>query len=223
LNLAATQTDKLIESLAARLQPVRPMHSPLLRALLWLAVVGAAGALLVLREGGAGIFMQRIALPRVAVENFATALTAICAIIAAFELSVPGRSPRWAVMPVPPLLLWLGASGLGCLQNGLSLHRTDGFAGESPHCFAFIALASVPLAAGLFWMLRRARPIAPLPVAALGTLGVAASAAFLLQFFHPFDVTLIDLTLHLAAIALVMLIGTLWRRPLLAAEQHRLS
>jgi hypothetical protein len=55
-------------------------------------------------------------------------------------------------------------------------------------------------------------------VAALGTLGVAASAAFVLQFFHPFDVTLIDLTLHLSAIALVMLIGTLWRRPLLAAD-----
>lgn len=215
------QTDKLIESLAARLQPVRPMHAPLLRALLWLAVVGAAGALLVLRAGAVGIFMQRIATPRVAVEQFATALTAVCAIIAAFELSVPGRSPRWAVMPLPPFLIWLGASGLGCLQNGLSLHRADGFAGESPHCFAFIALASVPLAAGLFWMLRRARPIAPLPVAALGTLGVAASAAFLLQFFHPFDVTLIDLALHLAAIALVMLIGTLWSRPLLTAEQQR--
>jgi hypothetical protein len=216
--LVAMQTDKLIESLAARLQPVRPMRSPLLRALLWLAVAGTAGALLVMREGGASTFMQRIAVPRVAVESFATAITAITAVIAAFELSVPGRSPRWAIVPLPPFLLWVGASGLGCLQNGLSLHRADGFAGESPHCFAFIAAASVPLAAGLFWMLRRARPIAPLPVAALGTLGVAASAAFVLQFFHPFDVTLIDLTLHLSAIALVMLIGTLWRRSLLAAH-----
>ncbi len=55
-------------------------------------------------------------------------------------------------------------------------------------------------------------------MAALGTLGVAATAAFTLQFFHPFDVTVIDLALHLAAVALVMIIGTLWRRPLLAAE-----
>jgi hypothetical protein len=212
------QTDKLIESLAAKLQPVRPMRSPLLRALLWLAVVGALGVVVVMHQGGVSIFMQRIAVPRVAVETFATALTALTAIIAAFELSVPGRSPRWAVAPLPPFLVWLGASGLGCLHNGLSLHHPDGWAGESPHCFAFIAAASVPLAAGLFGMLRRARPIAPLPVAALGTLGVAASAAFVLQFFHPFDVTLIDLALHLAAIALVMLIGTLWRRALLAAH-----
>jgi hypothetical protein len=77
---------------------------------------------------------------------------------------------------------------------------------------------SVPLALGLFWMLRRARPIAPLSVAALGTLGVAASAAFMLQFFHPFDVTVIDLSLHLAAIALVVLLGTMWRRPLLGVQ-----
>jgi hypothetical protein len=216
--LAAMQTDRVIVTLASQLQPVRRLRSPLLRALLWLAVVGAVGGVLIAREVGLGIFLQRIAVPRVAVEDFASALTAITAVIAAFELSVPGRSPRWAVLPVLPFLSWVGASGLGCLRNGLSLHGADGFAGDSPHCFAFIAGASVPLAAGLFWMLRRARPIAPLPVAVLGTLGVAASAAFMLQFFHPFDVTLIDLTLHLSAVALVMLIGTVWRRPLLAAD-----
>jgi hypothetical protein len=216
--LAARQTDSVIESLAAELQPVRRLHSPLLRALLWLVVVGAVGGVLIARTAGAGIFLQRIAIARVAVENFATAATAICAIIAAFELSVPGRSPRWALLPVLPLSVWLGVSGLGCLQNGFSLHHADGLAGESPHCFAFIAAASVPLAIALFWMLRRARPIAPLPVAALGTLGVAATAAFMLQFFHPFDITVIDLALHLAAIGLVIAIGTTWRRSLLAAD-----
>ena len=54
-------------------------------------------------------------------------------------------------------------------------------------------------------------------MAAFGTLGVAATAATLLQFFHPFDVTVIDLGFHVAAIALVMLVGTALRRPLLAA------
>jgi len=39
-----------------------------------------------------------------------------------------------------------------------------------------------------------------------------------LQFFHPFDVTVIDLALHLAAIGLVVLIGTALRRPLLDAS-----
>jgi hypothetical protein len=211
------QTDKLIESLAAQLQPVRRLRAPLQRALLWLVLVGAVSAVLIVREAHLGVFMQRMATPRVMVDCIATALTAITAIIAAFELSVPGHSPLWSALPLPPFLLWLGASGLGCLANGMSLHGAGGFAGESYVCFAFIAAASVPLAAGLFWMLRRARPIAPLPVAAMGTLGVAATAAFILQFFHPFDVTVIDLSLHLAAVALVILVGTAWRRKLLAA------
>ena len=212
------QTDQVIKSLAAQLQPVRRLPAPLLRALAWLLLVGCLGAAIIAHEVGLGLFMQRFAAPRVAVEDVATALTAVTAIIAAFEFSVPGHSPRWMLLPVLPLLAWLGASGMGCLSNGLSLHGAGGFSGDSPHCFAFIVGVSVPLALGLFWMLRRSRPIAPLPVAALGTLGVAASAAFMLQFFHPFDVTVIDLSLHLAAIALVVLIGTLWRRTLLAAE-----
>ncbi|MGH8232029.1 MAG: NrsF family protein [Steroidobacteraceae bacterium] len=211
------QTDNLIASLAQQLTPVRPMRAPMLRALLWLAVVAAVSTALIAHHTGLSIFMPRIAQPRVAVQCFATALTAITAIIAAFELSVPGRNPRWLWAPVAPLLLWLGASGLGCLQNGFSLHQPGGMAGDSPGCFGFIAGASVPLALALFWMLRRARPIAPLPVAALGTLGVAATAAFVLEFFHPFDVTVIDLTLHMAAVALVVLVGTIWRRALLAS------
>jgi hypothetical protein len=211
------QTDRLIESLAAQLRPVRRLPPPLLRALAWLSVVAALSVVLIVREAHLSIFMQRIATPRVAVECLATALTAITAVIAAFELSVPGHSAWWAALPLPPFLLWLAASGLGCLANGLGVYGAQGSAGESYSCFTFIAAASLPLAAGLFWMLRRAHPIAPMPVAVLATLGVAATAAFILQFFHPFDVTAIDLALHLAAIALVVLIGTAWRRRLLAA------
>jgi hypothetical protein len=43
-----------------------------------------------------------------------------------------------------------------------------------------------------------------MPVALLGGLGTAAAAAFLLQFFHPFAVTFIDLAIHLLSIALVV-------------------
>jgi hypothetical protein len=45
---------------------------------------------------------------------------------------------------------------------------------------------------------------------------VAASAAFLLEFFHPFDVTVIDLALHLAAVGVVMALGIGLRRRVLA-------
>jgi hypothetical protein len=205
-------TEQLIADLAGRLQPVTPLRSPAVRALQWLVVVALLSAALILRYADLAVFSHRIADTRLAVECAGTALTAITGILAAFELSVPGRSARWAALPAAPFLLWLGASGFGCLQDGVG-----GSAHESVHCFVFIAAVSVPLAASLLWMLRRARPIAPLPVAALGALGAAATAAFVLQFFHPFDVTVIDLALHLAAVALVVAALTLWRRPLLDA------
>jgi hypothetical protein len=211
------QTDQFIEQLASKLEPVQVLRSPALRALLWLAFVGAISAALIIGYAPSSA-LQRLAGPRVAIECLGTALTAITAIAAAFELSVPDRSPQWAWLPLPPFVLWLAASGLGCVRNGLSLRGPGGFAGDSPSCFTFITAASIPLAVALFWMLRRARPIDPLPVAAMGTLGVAATAAFILQFFHPFDVTVIDLALHLAAVGLVVLLGTSLRRPLLNAS-----
>jgi hypothetical protein len=213
------KTNQIIEQLAADLEPVRVLRAPWARTLGWLLVVGAVSTGLILRFAHLDTILPRLMTPRVAVESTAIALTAVTAILSAFELSLPDRSPRWAWLPVPPLLVWLAASGLGCLRNGMSLHGPAGFVGHSSHCFVFIAGASVPLAVALFWMLRRARPIDALPVAAVGTLGVAATAAFVLQFFHPFDITVIDLTLHLAAIGLVVLLGTAWRRNLLDASE----
>jgi hypothetical protein len=210
------QTDDLIESLAAQLQPVRRMSAPPLRALSWLAVVSAIGLVVIVRYANMSVFMHRMQVPRIALECVGSSLTALTAVFAAFELSVPGRSSRWAWLPLLPFLLWLGASGVGCLHNGSGLHETPG--AEGIPCFIFIAGVSVPLALALFWMLRRARPIAPLPVAIFGTLGVAAAAASLLQFFHPFDITVLDLAFHLAAVGFVILIGTSLRRPLLAAQ-----
>ena len=217
------RTDQLIEELSTGLTPVRALRAPALRALLWLTAVAVVGIVGIARFSQLPLILPRLADPRVTVECVATALTAVTAILAAFELSLPDRSARWAWLPLPSLLVWLGASGLGCLRNGLSLHEPEGFMGHSPHCFLFITGVSVPLAVALFWMLRKARPMDALPVAATGTLGVAATAALVLQFFHPFDVTVIDLALHVAAIGIVMLIGSLWRRALLDASPSRFA
>jgi hypothetical protein len=209
--------EQLIKSLTADLRPVRPLRPPALRAALWLTGAALVSALAVSLTVGVHIFAVRVAVPRVAWQCAGEALTAVSSVLAAFVRSVPGRSPRWALLPLPGCALWLGASGLGCLANGLGLegHR-GGSIGESLHCFVFILGASVPLAAALFAALRRAHPIDPLPVATLGTLGVAASAAFVLEFFHPFDVTVIDLALHLTAVAVVMALGIGLRRRVLA-------
>ena len=207
-------TEELIGSLAQGLAPVRPLPPPVVRALVWLSVAGLLVAGAVLQWAPLGVFMTRNAEPRLAVENAAALLTGITAIISAFYLSLPDRSSGWRYVPLPPLLLWIATSGLGCLNYGFGLGPPGDRLGESTHCFAFIVAVSVPLAVLFYAVLRRARPLEPLPVALTAALGVAALAAFVLQFFHPFDTTAIDLILHLAAVGAVVGIAALTRRVL---------
>jgi hypothetical protein len=216
--MSRPDTHELIAALAGGLRPVRRLRPPLRRAMLWLLLATLLAAWPLAHYADLPLFLARASEPRQTLELAATLLTGIVALAAAFALSVPGYSPRWALAPLPPLLLWLATSGYGCLENGWSAGGPGGLIGESGRCFGFIVLTSVPLAALLFWALRRARPITPLPVALSGALGVAALAAFLLQFFHPFDVTVIDLALHLAAVGVIALLAAALRRPLLGAS-----
>jgi hypothetical protein len=199
-----SDTDRLIMRLAAEAAPVRRLNPPLLRAALWLAAVAAVLAAAVLLFANLEVFARRAADPKLALELAFTLMTGVLAIIAAFELSLPDRAGAWALLPLPSLALWILTSGYACWRHWI-IRGPDGWAiGESAHCFRFILAVSVPLAVSLVPLLRRAAPLAPVRVAAVGGLGVAAIAAFALQFFHPFDVTFMDLAIHAAAVAVVV-------------------
>ncbi len=197
-------TERLIDRLVAEAAPVRRLRPPVLRALLWLLTVAALGAVAILLFSDLGVFARRAADPKLRLELIGTALTGILAVVAAFELSLPDRTPAWALLPLPPLLLWIASSGYACYRHWIVLGPGGWEIGESAHCFRFILAISVPLGVSLVLLLRRAHPLTPGRVAAVGGLGVAAIAAFLLQFFHPFDVTFMDLGIHGAAVAIVV-------------------
>jgi len=207
-------TEQLIDSLSRGLAPVRPLPPPARRALLWLGVVAVLIGVMVLRFADLAAFAARYAAPRLELEAVAILLTGITSVIAAFHLSLPDRSSLWRYAPLPPLALWIATSTLGCLQYGLGLGPPGHPAGESTHCFAFIVGTSLPLAILLYAVLRRARPLDPLPVALTAALGVASLAAFVLQFFHHFDVTAIDLAMHMAAVSCVVAVAGASRRVL---------
>jgi hypothetical protein len=210
------ETDKLIASLRHDLVAVQPLRPPAWRALLWLGMVSVLVLLAVWRYSDLAAMAQRVAEPRVALECVAALFTGVVSILAAFYLSLPDRSELWRFAPLPPLALWLAASGLGCLRNGIGLGPAGARLGESGGCFKFIVMVSVPTAVLLFLVLRRARPLQPLRVALCGALGVAALAAFVLQFFHRFEVTLVDLLMHALAMGVVVGAAALWRRGALA-------
>lgn len=215
--MTVRQTDALIDTLSATVSPVKHLAPPLTRAmaaLAGLALIGLIALLLLpnndpLAMRGTGGEMQA------GLELGAALLAGMLAVVAAFYLAIPGRSRTWLAVPLPALALWLGLSGLGCWRglvrngpSGLSLeHGVD--------CFAFIVAASFVLGLPLAWRLSRAAPIDPLPVAVLGGFGTAALSAFLLQFFHPFAVTFLDLAFHVLAVGVVILLASLLRRPML--------
>jgi Negative regulator of sigma F len=134
----------------------------------------------------------------------ATFLTGIAAVVAAFYLSLPDRSRFWMLLPLPPLVLWLASSGYGCYENWIADGPQGWRLGRSSDCFIFILTMSIPVGVALYLALRRALPLDPLRVMAVGGLGVAALAAAALQFYHPFDVTVVDLAVHVTAVLIVV-------------------
>ncbi len=213
-----TRTETLIDRLAADVSPVRPLRAPALRATLALAAIGLVAGLAVAVLGDVDGLRQRYAGREtlLVLEMAAMLATAMLAIVAAFFVSIPGGSKRWLAVPIPSFAAWLMLSGLGCYYDLIGDGGGEGHAGESADCLLFIAATSAVLAPLLIWRLARARPIDPLPVALLGGLGVAATSAFVLQFFHPFAVTFVDLAVHLAAILIVVAALGLINRRILA-------
>ncbi len=199
-------TDLLIDQLATDLRPVRRLRPPALRALGWLALVAALGVGMALRANLPSIEQRLTAFPDMWLAVCGSVLTAILAALACFEVSVPDRSRLWALLPLPGLLLWLGASGMGCLRDTVvpGTHvATMSVAAED--CLPFILGVSLPLSVVMVLMLRRARPLRLELVSGLGGLAAAAAAASLLWMVHPYDATAADLAMHTLAVLLVVL------------------
>jgi hypothetical protein len=106
--------------------------------------------------------------------------------------------------PLPAAVLWVGASGLGCMRGALLPGTHVAATGETLDCLLFIVGLSVPLAAALMVMLWRGYSLAPPLTAAMAGLASAAAAATLLNFFHPFAVAAADLFVHGIAVLIVV-------------------
>jgi hypothetical protein len=193
----------LIGELAGDLTPVRRLASPWLRALLWLGVVAlVALALIIIREIFAWYGSAHDD-PWVVPGALASGATSILAAIAAFQLSLPDRSDRWALLPLPGFIVWVGLNGFGCLAS-LSDPAVQGNVPLFFTCISVIFALAIPLSAAMILMLRRARPLRPLPVAILGGLAVSAAGATLLVLVHPHDSAVLDLASHTIAVVVVV-------------------
>ncbi len=196
--------DRLIRGLAADLKPVRRLPPPLLRALAWLAAVGATAVALAAFADLNAVWQRIAAAPDLWLAVCGSAATGILAAVAAFELSLPDAPRVWAALPLPAAVVWIAASGFGCLRVWIAPQTHVASLNEALDCLVFIVALSVPLSALLFAMLRRTCPLRPSLTAMIGGLAVAAAAATLLNFFHPYDAAATDLAVHATAVALVI-------------------
>ena len=201
---AGSRHDDLVAGLVADLRPVRRLATPSMRALGWLAMVLALAVALASFANLPAIEHRLMAVPDMWLAVLGSTLTAVLATFAAFQLALPDRSPAWAALPLPGLALWIGASGMGCARTWLIPGTTDISMRETAHCLMFIIGLSVPLTVAIFVMLRRGFSLHPTLTGGTAGLAVAAAAATLLNFFHPYDAALDDLLVHASAVLIVV-------------------
>jgi len=194
-------TPDLIESLVANAAPVS-----------WLLFAALMLALLAISHEVRPDLALRLRQPEFVIGIAASLATGVLAAIASFIASIPDRSRRWLLLPLPALVLWVSTIGYGCLVNWVSLSPSLPL-GDEAGCFALLVLTGVPLSLAMLIMLRHAALLAPTRVAISGGLAVAAVTATALSIFHEHDASAIILIWNFGtAVLLVALGGAFGRR-----------
>jgi hypothetical protein len=196
--------DALIRDLTEDLAPVKPLAPPLARAFIWIAAVVAFAVAGALATDLQALGHRLIAEPDMWLAVAGSALTALLAAVAAFQLCLPDRSASWALLPLPSALLWIVASGAGCLRAFRIADTRPPTISDERDCLLIILALSIPLSLLLLAMLRRGHTLLPGLTTLTAGLAAASAAATLLMFFHPFDATLSDLIAHGVGVVIVV-------------------
>ncbi|KWI72564.1 NrsF family protein [Burkholderia ubonensis] len=205
-------TSELIEALVADSAPVRPLRQPLWRAAGWLTFAVLLLVCIATAHGLRPDLSLKLHESAYVAAIVAAIVTAVLAVVAAFITSVPGRSLRWLLLPLPALLVWISTIGYGCLTNWVQIGPDGLSPGETARCFATLVLTGVPLSSTLLIMLRHVARLAPMPAAMAGSVAVSAMTAVALSLFHPVDATVLILAWNVGLTA-VLLIGSAWYGP----------
>ena len=222
-------TDRLIERLAGKADPVRRLAAPWVRTAVWFGISVTYVALIVVMMTLRGDLSAKLSDFRFLLEQAAALCTGIAAAAAAFASIIPGYDRKIALLPLAPLSVWLASLGVGCVQawmrdgdGGLSF--TSDFA-----CIPAIALVGTLPALAMAIMLRKGAPLRPHVSAALGGLAATGLGNFGLRLFHHQDASLMVLVWQMGTVfMLTMLIGSAGRllldwRPLVANVRRNLN
>jgi hypothetical protein len=206
------KTPELIDALVADAGPIRPLRPPLVRAALWLLFAVLIVGLIAIAHGVRADLAQQLQQPLFVISMFSALATGILAAIVSFRISLPDSSRWWALLPLPPLALWLSTIGYGCLTDWVSMTPDGMRLGETLRCFATLVMTSVPLSIAMLVMLRYTAMLRALEVSMIGGLAVAAITAFALSLFHDLDASVMVLVWNLGVAALIAGLASLFGR-----------
>ena len=205
-------TERLIAGLSRNLRPVRRVLHPLAAAVLWMVIGGAVVAFAVVASAEATTIPSEF---RVGLESWHLLLasgTGVAAALAAFELALPDRDQRWALLPLVPAMAWVSLHAGGWAKHlaydGLGALRLD----VSLECAGFILGVGLPLSVLLLRLARHAALLRPRPVAALGGLAAASLASAGLSCVHRLYSEGMVLAWHGLGIGVVILLSV-WLGP----------
>src|ERR1700693_1755028 len=163
-------TAHLIKTLVWDVKPVRRLWSPVARASCWLLFAALLLALIAAGHGARPDLMLKLRQPVFAIGVAAALITAVLAAVASFIASIPGRSRRWLLLPMPTLAVWISTLSYGCLTNGVSIGPEGMSLGETARCFVTLVVISMPLSLMMLIMLRHIARLTPAPVVMTGSL-----------------------------------------------------
>lgn len=190
------RSEDLIQGLAAELRPVRPARHPAIATALWVGLAAAVILAAVLVSGPRPDLAARLAAGFDLLQILTATATGVLAAFAAFQLALPERDGRWALLPIPAAAAWIATMGWGCLQDALRLGPEALRIGVSLPCLVFIAGLGMPLTVAMLWLARHAAWLRAGPVAALGGLSAAALASVGLSLVHHLDAAVMVLVWH---------------------------
>lgn len=210
-------TGNLIDELASRAAPVKPIGSPLARTSIWLASAFAIIALVVASHGLRAGLADEFSLPMKLMEWIASVATGVAAAYAVFHVSVPGRSQRWFYLPFAPFALWLATLCWACvLEYRHAGSAALAYESASWECAAAITAMSLPLGLFLLLMVRHAGVVSPVRTALMAAMSAATLSASGVTLFHSGETALMVLLWHVGAVALLCVVSRMLGRKMFA-------
>lgn len=201
-------TEQVIDTLSEKLQPVRPLRKPSLRAALWSVFATLIIALVAMIGASRADLAHAMTEATFLFPLVGSWLTGLTAAIAAFHVSLPDRSRRWLWLPVAPVLLWGTGFAVTCFTNPSDIPGSLALLPESA-CLMTILVTSAGLLVVLLPMLRRVKTLRPNLTAWLGCLAVAGFADTAHLLVHTEQDSLLALTVNLVPCLAVIVLGGL--------------